>query len=95
LTRRKGENSDLGENHGGDFLWRENLLFSKILDLDHRIATLINDLERPGLDILLDRLIVEAATNQTPKKRSKIFPRQYARQTHLTSKTVLVGFMAA
>jgi NAD-specific glutamate dehydrogenase len=60
----KGTN--LAENHSRDLLGGENLGLAEVLDLDERVSTLVNDLERPGLDVLLDRLIVEPPANQTP-----------------------------
>ena len=48
----------LGQNHGGDFLGREDLALTKILDLNHRASILVNNLEWPRLDILLDGLDV-------------------------------------
>ena len=56
----------LHEDHGGDLLGSEGLGLVKVLDLDSRAGTLVNDLERPGLDILLDDRVIETATNKTP-----------------------------
>lgn len=58
--------TNLGEDHGGNLLWGELLGLAEVLDLHEGVATLVDDLEWPGLDVLLDGLIVEAATNQTP-----------------------------
>jgi len=54
----------LAEDHGGDFLRRERLGLAKVLDLHHWASTLINDLERPRLGILLDDGVVEAPSDQ-------------------------------
>jgi hypothetical protein len=56
----------LGENHRRDLLRGEGLGLLQILDLDHRIAALIDDLERPGLDILLDCGVVESSADEAP-----------------------------
>lgn len=86
----------LDEDHGGDLLGGEGLLLAEVLDGDLRAAIVVDDLERPGLDVLLDGGVVVAATDQTPvcgQKLSIFAP--VLIPTHLTSKTVLVGFMAA
>lgn len=87
----------LDENHGGDLLGREDLLLAEVLDLDHGVAALVDDLEGPGLDVLGDGLILKPAANETPDKVSTLcFMRaEKLRITHLTSKTVFSGFMAA
>jgi hypothetical protein len=59
--------TNLVEDHGRNLLWREGLCLSQILNLYHRISALINDLEWPGLNILLDSVIIETATNETPR----------------------------
>ena len=61
---RKG--AYLEENHGGDLLGREGLGLAEVLDLDHGGTGVVDDLEWPGLDILLDGGIVETATDKTP-----------------------------
>ena len=50
----------LSKDHGGDFLRRESLGLSKVLNLNHWCATLVGDLKWPRLDILLDSGIVES-----------------------------------
>ena len=59
--------TDLHEDHGRNLLGREGLGLAEVLNLDDGIAALVNDLEGPGLSILLHDLLVESATNQTPK----------------------------
>jgi hypothetical protein len=56
----------LNQDHGGDFLGRESLGFAEVLDFDDGVTTLVNDLERPGLNILLDHWVFEASSDQTP-----------------------------
>lgn len=56
----------LDENHGGDFLGREVLLLAEVIDLDSGVAVVVDDGERPRLDVLLDDGVIEGATNQTP-----------------------------
>ena len=56
----------LGQNHGGDLLRREDLVLTKVLDLNHRAAFLVNDLEWPRLDILLDCGVIESSSDQPP-----------------------------
>lgn len=58
--------ANLGKDHGRDFLRGEYLGLTEVVDLDHWVAALVDDLEGPGLDILLDGGIVEAATDQSP-----------------------------
>jgi len=55
----------LDEDHGGDLLGGEGLLLTEVLDLDERATTLVDNLEWPGLDVLLDGGVIEAATDQT------------------------------
>lgn len=58
--------SHLPENHGRDLLSGELLLLPKVVDLDHRVAALVDDLEGPGLDVLLHGLVIKTATDKTP-----------------------------
>jgi len=58
----------LDEDHGGDFLGRESLLLAEVLDLDLGAAVVVDDLEGPGLDVLLDGGVIESAANETPGK---------------------------
>lgn len=58
--------TNLSEDHGGDLLRRESLGLAEVLDLDLRAGVIINNLEWPRLDILLDGRVVESATNETP-----------------------------
>lgn len=60
--------SYLDENHGGNLLGREGLLLAQVVDLDAGVTTIIDDLEGPRLDVLLDGRVIEAATDQTPEK---------------------------
>jgi hypothetical protein len=55
----------LEENHGGDLLGREGLGLAEVLNLDLGLGVVVNDLEGPGLDVLLDGGVIEAATDQT------------------------------
>lgn len=45
---------------------REDLVLTKVLNFNHGAALLVDDLEGPRLDILLDGGVIEAATDQTP-----------------------------
>lgn len=56
----------LHEDHGGDLLRRERLGLAQVLNLDHGVGALLDDLEGPGLDVLLDNGVIEGATDQTP-----------------------------
>jgi hypothetical protein len=60
------DGSYLDKNHGGDLLGGEVLGLPEVLDLHAGAAVGVNDLERPRLDVLLDGLVLESATNQTP-----------------------------
>jgi len=57
----------LGKNHGRDLLRGESLGLTEVLNLDDRVSTLLNDLEGPGLDVLLDNRVAEGPANQSPK----------------------------
>ena len=57
----------LDEDHGGDFLGRESLGLVEVLDLDLGGSIVVNDLERPGLDVLLDGGVIESAADKTPE----------------------------
>jgi hypothetical protein len=56
----------LDKDHGGDLLGRESLLLSEVLDLDLGGSIVVNDLERPGLNVLLDGGVIESAADKTP-----------------------------
>jgi NAD-specific glutamate dehydrogenase len=56
----------LAKNHGGDLLRRKRLLLAKIVNLHNGVSIAVDDLERPGLDILLDGLVLETAADETP-----------------------------
>lgn len=100
-----GSNSYLGEDHGRNLLGRERLGLAEVLDLDLGVATLVNDLERPALGVLLDVGVIEGATDKTPVKDQSVdapfqiwkrsIERNACGKTYLMSKTVLRGFMAA
>lgn len=60
----------LGQDHGGDLLGGEPVGAAKVGNLDFGGAILLDDLEGPGLDILLDDRVIEAATNETPGRES-------------------------
>jgi hypothetical protein len=88
--------TDLCENHSRDFLWRKRLDLSEVIDFHHWISALVDDLERPGLDILLDGFVVESSPDEAPaKKRSVSNFFDTLQRTNLMSKTVLAGFIAA
>lgn len=96
-----GEISYLEEDHGRDLLGGELLLLAEVVNLDLGLAGIVDDLEGPRLDVLLDGGVIEAATDQTPEgKKSACVWGQTGeavcwRETHLASKTVFRGFMAA
>lgn len=62
----------LHKHHGRNFLWRKSLCLFQILDLNHWISTLIDDFERPCLDIFLHRRVVKSSTNKAPNQVSSI-----------------------
>lgn len=64
--------ANLGEDHGRNLLGRESLGLLEVLDLDHGLVAGSDDLERPGLDILLDDGIVKATANETPATGSSL-----------------------
>jgi hypothetical protein len=57
----------LHQDHRRDFLGRECLGFTQIFNLDNGVSALVNDLERPRLDILLHDGIFITPTNETPR----------------------------
>lgn len=90
----------LGEDHGGDLLGGERLALAEVVNLDLGVATIVNDGKGPGLDVLLDGRVIEAATDQTPRTVSTMLSlysteTEAGHETHLASKTVFLGFMAA
>jgi hypothetical protein len=69
-TPVRGESiTNLGENHGGDFLGRESLDLSEIFDLNTGRSIDVHDLEWPGLRVGLHMRIIEGPTNETPVDR--------------------------
>lgn len=56
----------LAQNHGRDLLRGEVLVGSANLDANNGLALLVHDLEGEVLDIGLDLLLLELATDQTP-----------------------------
>ena len=56
----------LSKNHGGDLLGSEVLRCPSDIDLDLRLAILVNDLEGEMLSVLLNITIIELAANKTP-----------------------------
>lgn len=56
----------LEEDHGGDLLGRERLGLAEVLNLNLGLSAIVNDLEGPRLNILLDGGVIEAATDKTP-----------------------------
>jgi hypothetical protein len=59
--------TNLAEDHGRDFLRGEGLGLAEVLDLDLGAVVIVDDLEGPRLDILLDGWVVESATDETPE----------------------------
>jgi hypothetical protein len=61
---RLGGLTHLGEDHGGDLLRSEGLVLALELDLDDRLATLVDDLEGEVLHVGLNLSIGELAANE-------------------------------
>lgn len=57
----------LDQNHGRDLLGGELLGLTEVLNLDLGVAVVINDLEGPGLLVLLDGGVIVATTDQSPE----------------------------
>ena len=57
----------LAKNHSRHFLGSELLLLASNLDLNDGLAILVKDLVREVLDIGLDILLCELATDETPE----------------------------
>jgi hypothetical protein len=53
-----------GEDHGGNFLGAESLIFAKVLDLDERGSLFIDDCKWPVLHVLLNRELFIQNTNR-------------------------------
>jgi hypothetical protein len=64
---KKKKDTYLDQDHGRDFLGREGLLLAEVLNLDLGLTSIIKNGEWPGLDVLLDGGVIEAATDQTPE----------------------------
>jgi hypothetical protein len=64
-----GRGTCLEEDHGGDLLGGEGLLLAKVLNLDLRVTAIVDDGKGPRLNILLDRGVIEATADQTPRGR--------------------------
>jgi len=62
-----GDLLHLDEDHGGHFLGRESLGLVEVLDLDLGGSIVVDDLERPGLDVLLDGGVIKSAADKTPE----------------------------
>ena len=60
-----GSLTHLGQDHGGDLFGSESLGLALELNLDDRLASLVNDLEREVLHVGLDLRVAELATNET------------------------------
>merc|ERR1711977_814766 len=56
---------ELAQDHGGDLGGGELPLLAEVVDRDVWGAVLVDDLEWPGLHVLLDLCVVEAATDET------------------------------
>lgn len=63
-----GDLLHLSENHGRNLLGSELLLLAVDLNLDNGLSIAVNDLVGEVLDVGLDLLLVELATNQSPAK---------------------------
>lgn len=55
----------LGEDHGGDLFRGEVLELATVADLDHRLAALVDNLERPVLHVLLDVAVGVSPADET------------------------------
>merc|ERR1719228_270752 len=55
----------LDEDHRGDFLREEGFILPFKFDLELRLSSVTDDVERPVLHITLHRRIIELSTNQT------------------------------
>jgi hypothetical protein len=55
----------LEENHGGDLLGGEGLLLAEVVDLNLGVAIVVDDLEGPRLNVLLDRGVIKPAADET------------------------------
>lgn len=61
-----GDLLHLAQNHSGDLLRSEGLLRAAHFNLDHGLAILGDNLVRKVLNIVLNILLIELATDQTP-----------------------------
>jgi hypothetical protein len=62
----------LHENHGGDLLRGEGLGLVEVLNLDDRVSALVDDLEGPRLDVLLDDWVIKPTSDETPVCCSRV-----------------------
>ena len=56
----------LCQDHGWNLLRWEDLHLPKVLDFNHRASLLVDDLEWPWFNILLDSRVIKPTSNQTP-----------------------------
>ena len=75
-------------------MWRKGFGLFQVFNLDHRVSAHIYDLERPGLDVLLDGGVVVSSSDQAPLLLQFVIL-QVAFNSYLTSKIVFAGFIAA
>lgn len=89
----------LHQHHGRNFLGSESLGLSQVVDLHGGVSTLVDDLERPRFNILLDNRILIPPTDETPTTSQNLMKRRKVRVenavSYLMSKTVFIGFIAA
>lgn len=74
----------LDKDHGRDLLGGELLGLAEVGDLDHGAAVLVDDLEGPRLDVLLDGLVFESATDQSPAQVSTQIQKRSAKMAART-----------
>lgn len=80
------------EDHGRDLLGGKVLELALVLDLDHRLSALVNNLEGPVLHVALDVPVCERATDETLSVKDSVL-RVLRRLVlgRLTDEALLVG----
>ena len=92
--------SYLHEDHRRNLLGREDFGLFQILYLHHRVSALVDNLERPCLNVLFHRRIIKPSPDKSPGQVSSIIglrigPCNSVQRTYLISNIVFAGFIAA
>ena len=82
IDLRNNGGAYLEENHGGDLLGGELLLLAEVVNLNLGLTVVIDDLEGPGLDVLLDGGVIETTADKAPVRGYMVSHELIGRQSH-------------